>query len=71
MTSGVLRFIGARPWTGRLRGRSADVRRRWAVGGFTVFTRRRSETVQQTQGGELPEAVRQSLPMRFEAVEFG
>ena len=38
------------------------------MGGFTVFTRRRSETAQQTQGGDLPEAVRQMLPMRFEAV---
>ena len=38
------------------------------MGGFTVFTRRRSETAQQTQGGELPVAVRHMLPMRFEAV---
>ena len=38
------------------------------MGGFTVFTRRRSETAQQTRGGDLPEAVRQMLPMRFEAV---
>lgn len=38
------------------------------MAGFTVFTRRRSETAQQTQGGELSEAVRQLLPMRFEAV---
>jgi hypothetical protein len=38
------------------------------VAGFTVFTRRRSDAAQQTQGGELPEAVRQLLPMRFEVV---
>ncbi|MGI8900071.1 MAG: hypothetical protein ACR2HA_03925 [Nocardioides sp.] len=35
---------------------------------FTSFTRRRSETVSRTQARDLPEAVRQQLPMRFEAV---
>jgi GGDEF domain-containing protein len=35
---------------------------------FAPFVRRRSVSVAQTQGGELPEAVRQALPMRFEAV---
>jgi GGDEF domain-containing protein len=38
------------------------------VVGFTVFARRKSETAPQTRGGELPEALRHSLPMRFEAV---
>lgn len=36
--------------------------------GFAVFARRKSEAVQQTPGGDLPEAVRQLLPLRFEAV---
>ncbi len=35
---------------------------------FTSFSRRRSTTAVQTPGRELPEAVRQALPMRFEAV---
>jgi GGDEF domain-containing protein len=35
---------------------------------FTPFSRRRSTTVEQTQQRELSEAVRQALPLRFEAV---
>jgi GGDEF domain-containing protein len=35
---------------------------------FTSFTRRKSTVGEQTPGRELPEAVRQALPMRFEAV---
>jgi hypothetical protein len=35
--------------------------------GFTVFARRRS-TAPQARGGDLPEALRLALPMRFEAV---
>jgi hypothetical protein len=35
---------------------------------FTSFSRRRSGPAVQTPGRELPEAVRQALPMRFEAV---
>lgn len=37
------------------------------MAGFTAFTRRKSEAP-QTRGGELPESLRQQLPMRFEAV---
>lgn len=37
------------------------------MAGFTAFTRRKSEGP-QTQGGDLPESLRQQLPMRFEAV---
>lgn len=37
------------------------------MAGFTSFTRRKSEAP-QTQGRELPESLRQELPMRFEAV---
>lgn len=36
--------------------------------GFTAFTRRKSEAVPQTQGGELPDSLRHDLPMRFEVV---
>jgi hypothetical protein len=35
---------------------------------LTSFGRRRLEAVSSDQGGELPEAVRHALPMRFEAV---
>lgn len=35
---------------------------------FTSFARRRTETTQQSQGRDLPEDIRQQLPMRFEAV---
>ena len=35
---------------------------------FTSLTRRRSESAPHPQGRDLPEAVRQQLPMRFEAV---
>jgi hypothetical protein len=38
------------------------------MAGFTAFTRRKSEAAPQTRGGELPESLRQQLPMRFEAV---
>lgn len=36
--------------------------------GLPAFTRRKSEAAPQTRGRELPESVRQALPMRFEAV---
>jgi hypothetical protein len=35
---------------------------------FTSFSRRRFSTAVQTPGRDLPEAIRQQLPMRFEAV---
>jgi GGDEF domain-containing protein len=35
---------------------------------FTAFSRRRSGPAAQAPGRDLPEAIRQSLPMRFEAV---
>ena len=35
---------------------------------FTSFSRRRSPTVPQAPERDLPEATRQALPMRFEAV---
>jgi hypothetical protein len=38
------------------------------MAGFTAFSRRKSEAAPQTQGGELPDSLRQQLPMRFEAV---
>jgi GGDEF domain-containing protein len=38
------------------------------MAGFTAFTRRKSDAVPQTRGGELPESLRHLLPMRFEAV---
>ncbi len=38
------------------------------MAGFTAFTRRKPDVVLQCQGGELPEALRQAMPMRFEVV---
>ncbi|HET6627934.1 MAG TPA: hypothetical protein VFG63_16195 [Nocardioidaceae bacterium] len=35
---------------------------------FTSFTRRRSAMAERAPEGDLPEAIRQALPMRFEAV---
>ena len=35
---------------------------------FASFTRRKSTTAEQTPGRDLPEAMRQALPMRFDAV---
>ena len=36
--------------------------------GFTAFSRRKSVAAPQARGGELSEALRQALPMRFEVV---